>query len=95
MLTAARTAITNEMSVREVESYVKNLGREKKKRPKPDDSKADEVNYVLEAQNRLTAALSRRVTIKQTKGKGKIELEFYDQDDFNVLFDELLKVKKV
>jgi len=87
MKDAAKLVVSNDMSVREVEAYVRKLNREKSSRTK---QPAFEVNYLLEAQNRLTSAMGRRVTIKQSKGKGKIELEYYDQEDFDVLFDLLL-----
>jgi len=87
MREAARMSVSNDMSVREVEALVRKLNKEKTTRAK---SVAIEVNYLLEAQNRLTSAMGRRVTIKQGKGKGKIELEYYDQEDFNVLYDALL-----
>jgi len=87
MRKAAQSIISNDMSVREVEALVRRLSREK---TNPLKQEGIEVNYVLEAQNRLTAAMGRRVTIKHAKGKGKIELEYYDQDDFDILFDALL-----
>jgi len=87
MREAAKTVINNDMSVREVEALVRKMSKAKSSRSKSSDIK---VNYVLEAQNRLTAAMGRRVTIKQSKGKGKIELEYYDAEDFDVLFDVLL-----
>ena len=87
MRAAARTIVNNGMSVREVEALVRKLDRDKTKSIK---QRGIEVNYLLEAQNRLTATLGRRVTIKQGRGKGKIEIEYYDQDDFDVLFDLLL-----
>jgi ParB family chromosome partitioning protein len=90
MVAAARAVISNGMSVREVEAFVRKLSREKSKRAK---QKGIEINYLLDAQNRLTAALGRRVTIKQGRGKGKIEMEYYDQEDFDVLFDALLTGK--
>ena len=86
MLSAARMSIENSLSVREVESLVKKLDRGKKEQKKPGES---EIDYVQEVQNRLTSLLGRRVTIKPGKGKGRIEIEYYDQDDFNVLFDAL------
>lgn len=86
MRTAARTAINDGMSVRDVEALVKKLERDKTKRVK---QRGGEVDYVLEAQNQLSAALGRRVTIKQGRDKGKIEIEYYDQDDFDTLFDAL------
>jgi hypothetical protein len=33
--------------------------------------------------------MGRRVTIKQGRGKGKIEIEYYDPEDFDILFDML------
>jgi len=91
MRSAARTAVSNGMSVREVEALVKKLDREKPKREK---QRADEVDYVIEAQNQLTAALGRRVTIKRgrTPNQGRIEIDFYDQNDFNVLYDALTEI---
>jgi len=83
MLAAAREAVQYSLSTREVEALVKKmLSAEKPERVK----KHGEVDYVLEAQNRLTTALGRRVTIKSGKDKGKIEIEYYNQDDFNALF---------
>jgi len=92
MIKAAQNAIMNDMSVREVESLVKKLSREQ-----PDRSKKNvaEVNYLKEAQNLLTESLGRRVTIKQGKEKGKIEIEFYGQDDFDALFDELSSTERI
>jgi len=87
MRDAARTVMINDMSVREVEALVRKLNREKPNRSKQLNI---EVNYLLEAQNRLTTAMGRRVVIKQGRGKGKIELEYYDHEDFDNLFNVLL-----
>jgi len=87
MRAAGRTAVSNEMNVREVEALVRRLGKEKTKSPK---QRVAEVDYLLEAQNKLMQALGRRITIKQGRNKGRIEIEFYDQDDFAVIYDELL-----
>jgi len=87
MKDAAKMIIGNDLSVREVEALVRRLNRSKESRSK---QSGIEVNYLMEAQKQLTSAMGRRVTIKQKKGKGKIELEYYDQEDFDVLFDTLL-----
>jgi len=87
MRSAARTVVANGMSVREVEAQVRKMNREKSKRTK---QRGIEVDYILDAQNRLSAALGRRVTIKTGRSKGKIEIEYYDQEDFDVLFDTLI-----
>ena len=88
MRAAARNVVASDMSVREVEALVRKLSRQRDK-PAGDNERGLEVNYLLEAQNRLTASMGRRVTIKQGRDKGKIEIEYYDQDDFDNLFDML------
>ena len=92
MIKAAQNVITNDMSVREVESLVKRLSREQTPR---DKSTITEVDYLKEAQNSLSASLGRRVTIKQGKEKGRIEIEFYGSDDFDALFDELSSIVRL
>jgi len=92
MKEAAKMIISSDLSVREVEALVRKLNKQKSGKQA---QKGIEVNYLLEAQKHLTAALGRRVTIKQDKGKGKIELEYYDSDDFDVLFDTLIGGKGV
>jgi len=89
MRSAAQMVINSEMSVREVEALIKKLDRDKAKRIR---QPVEEVDYLLDAQNRLTAALGRRVIIRQGVGKGKIEIDYYTQDDFDVLFDALLSM---
>ena len=45
--------------------------------------------YYAEAERQLTAGLGRRVTISPGKKKGKIALEYYDQEDLNRLLQAL------
>jgi len=89
MRSAAKLAVSNGMSVREVEELVKKLDRDRTKRSR---QRSVEVDYLLDAQDRLTAALGRRVTIKHGREKGKIEIEYYNQDDFDTLFDMLIDI---
>ena len=91
MLLAAQNAVDNEMNVREVESFVKRLNQEKSEKK---EHNTDAVDYHREAQEKLAATLGRRVTIKPGKGKGKIEIEYYDQDDFEVIFNTLSSIRK-
>jgi len=88
MRAAARNVVASDMSVREVEALVRKLSRQRNK-TEGENKRGLEVNYLLEAQNRLTASMGRRVTIRQGRDKGKIEIEYYDQDDFNNLFNML------
>lgn len=90
MRAAARTVVNDNLNVREVEALVRKLDRDKVKQAKKAPSQGIEIDYMLDAKSRLTEALGRRVTIKHGKGNGKIEIEYYDLDDFNTLFDKLL-----
>jgi len=87
MKEAAAMIVRNDLSVREVEALVRKLNKQKTAKQK---QSGIEVNYLLDAQKQLTAALGRKVIIKQEKGKGRIELEYYDSEDFDALFDTLL-----
>lgn len=91
MKAAARIVIEKDLNVREVEAFCKKFGKEMAQRSKKREL---EVNYVARAQDQLTASLGRRVTIRQGKGKGKIEIEYYDQEDFDVLFDMLVLLQQ-
>jgi len=92
MRSAARTVVANGMSVREVEAFVKRLDKGKSRKAK---NRSSEVEYLLDAQNQLSSSLGRKVAIKPGRGKGKIEIEYYDQDDFDTLFDMLVSIKGV
>ena len=85
MIAAAQKTMKENLNVRDVEALVKRMGKEEPEKRITSNG----VDYYLEAKKRLEEALGRRVTIQQGKDKGKIELEYYGQDDFNVLFDEL------
>ena len=89
---AAKTVVGSGMNVREVEALVKKMDTKRTKRESPNNT---EVDYLTEAQNQLVAALGRRVTIRRGKGgSGKIEIDYYDQDDFDILYSGLSTMGK-
>ena len=73
-------------SVRETEARVHQLAKKKPAAPPAEDPLR---LYYQEAQRQLTAGLGRRVTITPGKKKGKIALEYYDQEDLNRLLQAL------
>ena len=81
---AAKEIAESGMSVRQAEVFAK-----KQNKPKPADTKPKntefKVNYYEEIQNKLEGSLGRRVTISGKKNKGKIELEFYGNEDLERL----------
>ena len=78
------------LSVRQAELLCKNLS--KPAEPKKEISLA--VDYVAECEKSLSRHLGRGVKIVNGKRKGRFELEFYGQDDLQVLLDALMTLKK-
>ena len=78
------------MSVRAAETLCKNMAKEKKEEKEPEVLKVD---YVAECEKVLSKQLGRGVKIINGKRKGKFELEFYGQEDLQVLLDALMKIK--
>ena len=78
------------LSVRQAELLCKNLSKpaaQKKETPLA-------VDYVAECEKSLSKQLGRGVRIINGKRKGRFELEFYGQEDLQVLLDALMKLSK-
>ena len=78
------------LSVRQTELLCKNLS--KPTAPKKEIPFA--VDYVAECEKTLSKQLGRGVKIINGKKKGRFELEFYGQEDLQVLLDALMTLKK-
>ena len=78
------------LSVRQAELLCKNMAKE----PAPMKEPTLAVDYVAECEKSLSKHLGRGVKIINGKRKGRFELEFYGQDDLQVLLDALLKLEK-
>ena len=89
-LEAAQKIAALGLSVRQAELLCKNLSQEKPAEP---PKAVLTVDYVAECEKSLSRALGRGVKIINGKRKGKFELEFYGQDDLQVLLDSLLTLK--
>ena len=91
-LAAAKTMADTGMSVRQAEAYAKKLNKpaqEDKPVPVPKKFQPD---YYAELQRKLEGALGRRVHIENKKNKGRIELEYYGDDDLERLVSALTAV---
>ena len=86
---AAQKIVNLGLSVRQAELLCKNLGKE----PAPEKEPTLAVNYVAECEKYLSKHLGRGVKIVNGKRKGRFELEFYGQEDLQVLLDALMKLK--
>ena len=78
------------LSVRQAELLCKNLA--KPTAPKKETPLA--IDYVAECERSLSKQLGRGVRIVNGKRKGRFELEFYGQEDLQVLLDALMKLSK-
>ena len=89
-LEAAQKIVALGLSVRQAELLCKNMTRE----PAPKKEIPLQVDYIAECEKALSHHLGRGVKIVSGKRKGKFELEFYGQDDLQILLDALMKLKK-
>ena len=87
---AAQKIIALGLSVRQAELICKNMCAE----PKEEEEQPLKIDYVAECEKQLSKHLGRGVKIVNGKRKGRFELEFYGQDDLQVLLDALMKIQK-
>ena len=78
------------LSVRQAELLCKNMAKE----PAPVKEPSLAVDYVAECEKSLSKHLGRGVKIVNGKRKGRFELEFYGQDDLQILLDALMKIER-
>lgn len=79
-----QTVISNGLSVRQTEALVKKMrSKPRKKAPKPDDS-----HFRTVAED-LARRFGTKVNIKKNGAKGKVEIEFYSNDDLDRLLELL------
>ena len=89
-LEIANKVINLNLSVRQTEVLCKNLT----KPTMPVREQQLRVNYVAECEKALSKQLGRGVKIVNGKKKGRFELEFYGQEDLQVLLEALMTLKK-
>ena len=86
---AAQKIVNLSLSVRQAEQLCKNMLKE----PSPRQETFFAVDYVAECEKTLSKKLGRGVKIVSGKKKGRFELEFYGQEDLQVLLDALMNMK--
>ena len=89
---AAQKIVALGLSVRQAELLCRNMDKEAPEvKEEPVTLKVD---YVAECEKQLSKHLGRGVKIVNGKRKGRFELEFYGQEDLQVLLDALMKLQK-
>lgn len=89
-LEAAQKISALGLSVRQAELLCKNMSKEITQKKEPEIFAVD---YVAECEKQLSKQLGRGVKIVNGKRKGRFELEFYGQEDLQILLDALMKLK--
>lgn len=85
----AEKVIAEEMSVRQIEAYINQI--QKKPTVKKKSAKELEVErYILSLEDTLSSTFGTKVKIHHGKNKGKIEIQYYSNDDF----DRIMKMIK-
>ena len=92
---AAKKIMTLQLSVRQAESMCRRLAEEKPEEEKPEEEKPFEVDYTGECAKELSRTLGRGVKIVTGRKKGRVELEFYGQEDLQALYEALQKLDAV
>ena len=85
----AKKVVENQLSVRQTEALVKVMAKEPVEKPPVTEDK-DNIQIYLDALEKdLSGLLGRKVKIAHKGKKGKIELEYYGDEDLELLLDAL------
>ena len=92
-LQLAQRIFDEKLSVREVEKLVKSILKPAEEKPKKEVIPQSLMSIYQNIENKLKDKLSRKVAIspKGKNGSGKIEIEFYSNDDLEKLIEILSK----
>ena len=83
------------LSVRKAETMAAKISKEaEKSKEKTKQAPKFEVDYIAEVEKQLTEGLGRRVKIVDGRKKGRLEIEYYGDDDMQTLIDVLTSIGK-
>ena len=85
----AKKVVENQLSVRQTEALVKALSKPPKEEKPPADPMEDIRIYLDALEKDLASSLGRKVKIAHKGDKGKIELEYYGDEDLELLLTAL------
>ena len=80
----AQQVIDDKLSVRELERIIKRISEEKKNE---NNNKLELNPYYKELKNQLQNYFGTKVNISNKKNRGKIEIEYYSEDDLQRILD--------
>ncbi|APF26814.1 ParB/RepB/Spo0J family partition domain protein [Clostridium sporogenes] len=83
----SQTIIDENLSVRETERIIKNIYKEKKNNNNIKDNEI--LPYYKDIKSKLESLFDTKVNLQNNKNKGKIEIEYYSEDDLQRILDIL------
>lgn len=86
-LSIAKTIIDKKLNVRETEKLVS-----KSKRKKTGRSTVEKDPFIKEIEERLMSTLGTKVTLISSKKGGKIEIEFYNEEDLQRILEVIMNI---
>ena len=89
----AEETVAKDLTVRETAALIKKIMSGNGEKPKKDRTAPDGVDYFAVAETDLTKSMGRRVRLKGSGKKGKVEIEYYSADDLEALCDALRSLK--
>ena len=89
-LAAWRSVVSKKLSVRETEALIKRLKAQKRK-PRISKNRSEQIHLSRLAED-LSRHLGTKIMIKKRGNKGKVEIEFYSDDDLDRLIDRLRQI---
>lgn len=84
----AQKVIDDGLTVREIEKLISDLAKGKAEEKAKPEKKGDDP-YILDLKNRLEERFDTKVFISNKNNKGKIEIEYYSNDDLQRILDLL------
>ncbi|MBE7035455.1 MAG: ParB/RepB/Spo0J family partition protein [Ruminococcaceae bacterium] len=85
---AARRIVDEGLNVRQTEALIKSLLQDKKvKKKNPMDEELR--RYLASLEKKLSDSLGTKVTIQKKKTRGKIEIEYYSNEDFERIMSRI------
>lgn len=87
-LEIAQYVVDNKLSVRETENYAKSLTQPKKQKPEMNSQFKEHIEAL---ENDISSSIGSKVKIRHGKGKGKIEIQYYSNEDLERIIEILKK----
>lgn len=91
----AKLIVRDGLSVRKAEAMAAKISKEAEKtKDKKQKTSKFEVNYIAEVEKQLTECLGRRVKVVDGRKRGRLEIDYYGDDDLQTLIDMLTSIGK-